>query len=433
MPTHLPSAAAVGAAGHRVRQPRPEARLLLAGQLVERDQRTHQLEQALQQVDVDHLADARAQRHHRGEGADQPGHLVGQRDRRQQRLAVGLPAERGQPAHRFGDRGEPRPVRVRPVLTEPGDARDHQRWSAGEQHVGPEPEALERAGAEVLDEHVGLGDQAQEHLAVGVGLQIERDRPLVAVDELPPQAAAVAWVAPGHVAQRVTAVGSFDLDDVGAEVGEVAGAVRAGEHRREVERRAGRPAEGPAARRRSPARRPLGEASGRLDDVVGAAGVREAHEAVAASEVEVDPGCAGDRQLVEPALGTARSSRRSPCVRAASERRRTRRTRRRPRATSTRPAPASPSSSSRRLLAVAAHVAVELVLAVEGGETGHLRDGRGADEEVLLEALDGGGERRRRHDPAQPPAGHREVLREAVDDDRVRVVRRAPSRPGRRT
>ncbi len=99
---------------------------------------------------------------------------------------------------------------------------------------GREAEALERAGPEVLDEHVGVVDERQQHVAVGVVLEVEDDRALVAIDELPPQAFAVARVAPCQAAEGV-AVGALDLDDVGAEVGEVASAVGTGEHGRQVE------------------------------------------------------------------------------------------------------------------------------------------------------------------------------------------------------
>ena len=62
--THSPVRAAVRAARDRVGDAGAEARLLLAGQPVHRDERAHQLEQRLQQVDVDHLADAGVERHH---------------------------------------------------------------------------------------------------------------------------------------------------------------------------------------------------------------------------------------------------------------------------------------------------------------------------------------------------------------------------------
>ena len=105
---------------------------------------------------------------------------------------------------------------------------------AGVQHVGAEPELLQPPGPEVLDEHGGVGDEAEQDVAVGVVLEVEDDRALAAVGELEPQALAVALVAPRHRAQAV-AVGALDLDHVGAVVGEVAGAVGAGDHRRQVE------------------------------------------------------------------------------------------------------------------------------------------------------------------------------------------------------
>ena len=101
--------------------------------------------------------------------------------------------------------------------------------------VGTQTEPLERAGPEVLDQHLGIGHQAAHHLEVDGRLQVEGNRPLVPVDQLPPQTFSVAWVAPGHVAQAVTTVGSLDLDHVGAEIGKIASAIRAGEHGRQIE------------------------------------------------------------------------------------------------------------------------------------------------------------------------------------------------------
>ena len=76
-----------------------------------------------------------------------------------------------------------------------------------------------------------IDDQPTQYIEVVIGLQVERDGALVAVDQLPPQALTVARVAPGEASQAVAAVGPFDLDHVGAEVGEVPGTVGAGEHR----------------------------------------------------------------------------------------------------------------------------------------------------------------------------------------------------------
>ena len=55
-----------------------------------------------------------------------------------------------------------------------------------------------------------------------------------------------------------------------------------------------------------------------------------------------------------------------------------------------------------------------------------LRDRRRADVQVLRELLDRRDERLGQHQPAQAPAGHAEVFREAVDrDDVVAVHQRA--------
>jgi hypothetical protein len=90
-----------------------------------------------------------------------------------------------------------------------------------------EPPGFERPGAEVLDQHIGIGDQApRDCLAVGLA-QIERDRALVARLNLPPDGGAVLQQAP--VAQRIAAAGRLDLDHVGAEVAECLGGERAGD------------------------------------------------------------------------------------------------------------------------------------------------------------------------------------------------------------
>ena len=114
----------------------------------------------LEQADVDHLPDAAVHRHHRGERSDEAGHLVGERDRRQQRLPVGLAGQRGEAGHRLGDGGEARPAtRTGPVWPKPV-TRVITSAGCGEQLVGSEAEPFERARAEVLDQHVGIVERA---------------------------------------------------------------------------------------------------------------------------------------------------------------------------------------------------------------------------------------------------------------------------------
>ena len=61
----------------------------------------------------------------------------------------------------------------------------------------------------------------------GVGLEVEGGAPLVAPDHLPVGRGAVAGVGQAERAGRVADAGALDLEDVGAEVGEVAGGARA--------------------------------------------------------------------------------------------------------------------------------------------------------------------------------------------------------------
>ena len=175
------------------------------------------------------------ERDHRGERGDEPGDLVGERDRREQWTAVGLTVDRSKAAHRFGDRGEPGTRRVRAVLAESGDAGDHEPRVAGEEHVRAESEALERAGTKVLHQHVGLVAEPQHHREIVGVLEVERDRPLATPEELPPQGDAIPGVAPAERTGGVAAVGTLDLDDVGAKVGEVSRARGPRHHRRDVD------------------------------------------------------------------------------------------------------------------------------------------------------------------------------------------------------
>ncbi len=58
-------------------------------------------------------------------------------------------------------------------------------------------------------------------------------------------------------------------------------------------------------------------------------------------------------------------------------------------------------------------VGLQLLLRLERGQCRHLRDRRRRDVEVLRQALDRPHQRLRQHHPADPPARHREVFREA--------------------
>ena len=157
--------AAVGAARHRVRDARPEPRLLVAEVRGGRRQRRHHLQHRLEQVDVDHLpAPLRSRSRSATITANAPASAVTSSVSAiggSSGGAVGLAVDRREPAHRLGHRGEAGLRRVRPVLAEAGHAQHDEARVAREQHVGAEAEALERAGPEVLDEHVGVVGEAR--------------------------------------------------------------------------------------------------------------------------------------------------------------------------------------------------------------------------------------------------------------------------------
>ena len=158
----------------------------------------------------------------------------------------------GEAAHRLGDDVEGGPVGVGalagPRVAEAAQRRvDDPRVALADRLVA-QPEPVHHAGAHVLEHGVGLLAQAEEGLAVGVVLQVERDAALVPVDAAEVAAEVAAAVdarlalgrvdevfgdgrrGAGHVAGR-----RLHLDHVGAEVGEDGRAERPGERHRAVD------------------------------------------------------------------------------------------------------------------------------------------------------------------------------------------------------
>jgi hypothetical protein len=86
--------------------------------------------------------------------------------------------------------------------------------------AGAEP--VHHARAEGLEQHVGVADEPQEHVAPLLGLQVDADRALVAVEREEQRrggGAVGALVERRRPADVVAHPGVLDLDDVGAEVG----------------------------------------------------------------------------------------------------------------------------------------------------------------------------------------------------------------------
>jgi hypothetical protein len=103
----------------------------------------------------------------------------------------------------------------------------------GGQDSGAESEFLKCAGSERVDDDVGGSHEAQKNVATRAALEVDRNRPLVAVERVkrPRERARQGW----HEAQVVTAVWVFDLDDLGAEVGEGERAKRSRKEPREID------------------------------------------------------------------------------------------------------------------------------------------------------------------------------------------------------
>ena len=212
------------------------ARPDLAGQSVDRRLGRDEREDRVEQRQIDDLARAAldldpAQRHHDREGAVQPGDHVGQRGRRQYRLAVGKAGARGIARHALDQRAEAGPVAIGPALPPARDAHDHETRIAGVQHVRAEPHFFERAGTEILDQHLARRGEIEQQIAAARLAQAQRDALLVARIELPVDADPAAL--PG--AQRIALYRVLDLDDLRPEIGELRGHRVAGDEPRQID------------------------------------------------------------------------------------------------------------------------------------------------------------------------------------------------------
>jgi hypothetical protein len=97
-----------------------------------------------------------------------------------------------------------------------------------------EAHAVERAGREVLDQHVAMPDQRLEHRLALRMLRIEGDRALVVVQHREVEAVHVRQI-PKLTPRDVADPRPFHLDDVGAEPRQQLRASRSRLHMREVE------------------------------------------------------------------------------------------------------------------------------------------------------------------------------------------------------
>ena len=165
-------------------------------------------------------------------GAVHPGEQVADRHADALRV-VGVGAgERHQAALALRDLVVPGPPALGPVVAEPADRQQDEPGVELVEPLDGEAEPVEHAGAEVLEQHVGAGDEPGQRLAALVGLQVEGHRLLVAVarQEVRRDRLVVgAHEGRSPATRLVAAPGGLDLDDAGAHVGEHHPAVGPGE------------------------------------------------------------------------------------------------------------------------------------------------------------------------------------------------------------
>src|SRR5580704_4906102 len=107
-------------------------------------------------------------------------------------------------------------------LAERRDRAQHERGILAMKHLPAEPEPVERARREALDNDVGAARELQKNVRAARMVEVERQRALVEIVE-PEKQTAVAmrqFVEERADAPRVVAGGRLYLDDVGAHVRE---------------------------------------------------------------------------------------------------------------------------------------------------------------------------------------------------------------------
>ncbi|VXC45003.1 conserved hypothetical protein [Sphingomonas sp. AX6] len=164
----------------------------------------------------------------RGEDRDSgidAGEDVGIGDARFLGRAVGLPGQRHDAAHRLDDEIVPGARCIRPGLPEAGDRGDDQARVEGAEAGGIETVFDEAADLVVFDHHVGFGDQRADFgLALRRG-DIDRAARFPAIGRMEiggVEIVAVRIVEEGRppVTRVVACAGTFDLDDLGTEIGQ---------------------------------------------------------------------------------------------------------------------------------------------------------------------------------------------------------------------
>lgn len=184
------------------------------------------------------------------ERAVHAGEQVGDRNAHALNVIGPRTGERHEARLTLGDLVVARPAAFRAVVTEPADGQDDQSRVEFGEPFGREAQAVQHTGPEVLEQDVGPAHHLLEGLPALVGLQVQRDRPLVAIrrQEVGGFAFGVLGLNEGRPPGPgvVPTLGALHLDDVGAEVAQHHGRVRTGERPRQIDDH------GAAQRTRSP-------------------------------------------------------------------------------------------------------------------------------------------------------------------------------------
>ena len=149
------------------------------------------------------------------------------------RACFGKPGHAHQTRQGLGNDVVGRSPRERTVLTETGNTRVDQSRVVLLQGVEIDTESLGHPRTEVLHYHIRVSHQLIKSCAVGLGLEVDFDAPLTAIDQAEIHAFTLAKRP--QVSTVITVHRHFELDYIGAQVCQQSGAVRAGEHPTEIQ------------------------------------------------------------------------------------------------------------------------------------------------------------------------------------------------------
>ena len=173
------------------------------------------------------------QRHQDTDRGVKPGGDVDQGNADPHRAALRRAGRRDHAGHGLDDGVIAGIAAARAVGAEAGNAAMHEFWKLCAQDVVADAPFVECARLEILDQDVGGLQHLHQHRASAVGSEVEPDRTLVAVDA--DEIGRVFVVERRAPVAHFVAGRRFDLDDVGAVVGEDLRAIGAAEHAREID------------------------------------------------------------------------------------------------------------------------------------------------------------------------------------------------------